>query len=133
MRTTAIQYTGEKELEIDFDNLQGWCSCWKEGIDRFPALWTNNCKIHDIMGYLSDYGEKCGVRLYGCLYTWQNMGFTQPLTQEQQDTWLLQSILDIAEHAPQLTNLERDEVRRNACIMYLGLRSIFSKIYRAVI
>lgn len=117
-------------VELAIDPLHGWCSWYAEGIKRYPDIYANLCRIHDIMDDLSKDGVT-GVRLYGQIYTWNNMGFESPLIQEEQDAWLMTGMLDVAEHLMDLTDDEREEIRKDACNVYLGLRSV-GRIYRAI-
>lgn len=81
------------------------------------------------MGALSRANPGDIIRSYGLTYSWSSLGFESPLTQEEQDAWLLEAMLAIADGHPDLTRKQREEVRFNACEMYLGLRTV-GKVYR---
>lgn len=75
------------------------------------------------MGTLSelDYGEE--VLCEGEIFSWKRLGFDTPPSQLWQDAWLRMSIYTRAMLHPGLSDEDRDKVRRNAEIMFLGLRT----------
>lgn len=120
-------------LEVEKDSFHGWCSWWPEGLAQEPyrRLFGDVCRIHDIMGYMSELGSNAHVKCYGITYSWASLGYESPLPQEEQDAWLLRQIIAIADNHPDLSPEQREEVRKNGCLMYLGLRSL-GQVYRFI-
>lgn len=120
-------------IKIEPHGLWHWCTVWPDGLGgRLKGLWAPVCRMHDIMGALSEleYGEE--VECDGEIFSWPRLGFDEPPTQQWQDWWLLSAISAIGKYLQGLSAEERKQVKDNAEVMYYGLRS-FGVFYRSIL